>query len=555
MFKRTLFSISFLVLSLFLIPSMMRANHLAGGYIEYDCISEGSYAVTLNIFQDCLDDLVNETQSIRVVPSCNFNFFSTALALSSNEVLTELCPSELGNALCDGGVLQSYRLLKYTGIINIDTECESFRMLFKFNYRTNSVNLANDLWTFYVHTVVYPQAGVCNSSPRYAAPDISQSCVGNGDQIFMSPYDPEGDSLHFSLVSCLHSPAGNSFATIPYAAGYSPEAPMPGASLNENTGLFQYGDAGPGKYAIAIQMDQYDSTGMLMCEVHMDFLIVKELCATAGLTLGEDEVFNLTPGVSKTDPRALSICQGQYFCAEYVYALDDPSINVTSVDNLAEFLTDVEVTWTTEEDSLRLRFCGTSPMSQADLTLTFQLHDDHCPYVNYLITEIEVNVSEATSPAVFIDSFGDELYMTTPTPGETYQWYENGIPIPGATASSLILIDSLGNDYNLIVIDVSGCIGISNTISFGVSSVSEIAFNSIHIAPNPSQDYISLINEKGINWPILIDVYDRQGRRLSSGRLSHYPMKLDIRELESGIYILRVTDADLNVFRASFIKE
>jgi hypothetical protein len=547
-------SLLLLILSMVFLSAQVKANHLAGGYIEYDCISEGTYQVTLNIFQDCADELVPEIQSLRVVPSCDFNFFSSSLSLSSNEVITELCAADVGNALCNGGVLTSYRLLKYTGTVTVNTTCESFRFFYKFNYRTESTNIVQDLWTFYVHTVVYPQVGICNSSPRYADPDIIQSCVGNGDQVFMSPIDPEGDSLHFSLVSCLQSPGGNSFSTLPYQSGYSPDQPMPGSYLNPLTGLFQYGDASAGKYSVAIQMDQYDENAVLLSEVHIDFLIVKENCITAGLTLGEDALFNVTEGVDQSGPKELSICQSQYFCADYVYALDDPSLLVNSTHNLNSILDDVTVTWTQETDSIRLQFCGTSPSNEANLILQFNVFDNHCPYQNFLLTEIFLNVTDASSPLVDIEQFGNELYMTTPTPGENYQWYENGNAISGATASSLLLNNAQGLNYYLIVVSASGCIGTSNTISVPLA-LSEWNKTMMSIHPNPAQDQLRIRWNTAPSGIKSFEIYDLQGRLLSILRTAEYEPKVDLSSLNQGMYQLRISDEDGNQILTSFIKE
>ena len=45
-----------------------KAGHIVGAFLEYDCVEPGVYEVTLNVFQDCFDDLVTEDVNIRVVP-------------------------------------------------------------------------------------------------------------------------------------------------------------------------------------------------------------------------------------------------------------------------------------------------------------------------------------------------------------------------------------------------------------------------------------------------------------------------------------------------------
>jgi len=542
-----------LFLSLNLLPLLGQANHLAGGYISYVCLSEGNYEVTLNVFQDCLDENITPSQSVRVVPSCDFNFFSSSLDLVSNEVLTEFCADEEANAVCNGGTLPSYRLLKYRGNISVSTSCESFRFFWKFNYRTESVNIEPGLWSLYTHTVVYPQAGLCNDSPLYLSPDVIQSCIESGDQIFLDPIDPEGDSLYFSLVSALYSPSGNSFAPLAYTPGYTYDQPVPGAVLDPLTGLFSYDGADQGRYSIAMQINEYGPSGLLQSQVHIDFLVIEELCANTGLSIGQDLLFNASENVELIGPKEIELCQNQPFCVDYVYALDLVGLDINISDDLNQYLSDVQITLIPETDSLRLQICGTSPQEQVNAILHIYVQDDHCPYPNFLVTEFYLHTLNATAPSVFIELFTEDLFMTNPVAGESYQWFQNGQAIPGATASSLQIGDTGGMEYYLEVTSVSGCTGVSNVIYIPVSVDEQMKLNFM-IRPNPVHNMLE-VSLSDARFPLSMNINDIQGRKMKEFNFNALPITMDLSHLEPGAYVIHSLDAHGRTGQMRFIKE
>ena len=144
--------------------------------------------------------------------------------------------------------------------------------------------------------------------------------------------------------------------------------------------------------------------------------------------------------------------------------------------------------------------------------------------------------------------------MTTPTPGESYQWYENGSAITGASASSLLLNNAQGLNYYLIVVSSSGCVGTSNTISIPLA-LSELNKTIISIHPNPAYDQLIIRWTSVLTGVKSIEIYDLQGRILSSLTTSEYEPVLDLSSLNQGMYQLRVLDEEGTQILASFIKE
>ena len=134
----------------------------------------------------------------------------------------------------------------------------------------------------------------------------------------------------------------------------------------------------------------------------------------------------------------------------------------------------------------------------------------------------------------------------------TYQWFRNGIPVPGAMSSTLVVkIDGVGI-YSVIA-TAQGCSSADSTttpqtITIGDSS----GVTKLFIYPSPNNGkfqvrYFSDINIGSKN-PAMLNVYDEKGTRVFSKNYGISPgyqqMNVDLGSHSSGIY--RVELLDLN---------
>ena len=65
-----------------------------------------------------------------------------------------------------------------------------------------------------------------------------------------------------------------------------------------------------------------------------------------------------------------------------------------------------------------------------------------------------------------------------------YQWYLNGVVIPGANAATYNIV--VNGTYHAVVSDINGCSGESNSIMFGLSAESVALKNGLILYPNPN---------------------------------------------------------------------
>lgn len=144
----------------------------------------------------------------------------------------------------------------------------------------------------------------------------------------------------------------------------------------------------------------------------------------------------------------------------------------------------------------------------------------------------------------------DEFVLgTTGGPFATYQWYFNGEPIPGATNSTLTVSEN--GDYEVEITDEYGCIFRSDVYEVTNVSINDINFvaASISVYPNPVSDNVYIYS------PIAIDILltGLDGRLLLS---RNDAQSFSVRELPSGLYLLRIQDKDGRLLRLEkIIKE
>jgi len=84
------------------------------------------------------------------------------------------------------------------------------------------------------------------------------------------------------------------------------------------------------------------------------------------------------------------------------------------------------------------------------------------------------------------------------------------------------------------------------------NSIEEPKNSSISITPNPANDYFS-INMDG-NQQINVEIYDANGRKLKTQQLNS-SNNISIQNLESGIYFIRITDSNNQIYTRKMIKE
>ena len=141
-------------------------------------------------------------------------------------------------------------------------------------------------------------------------------------------------------------------------------------------------------------------------------------------------------------------------------------------------------------------------------------------------------------------TYQDTMLVCTPS-GLSYQWYFNNAPLIG---NSNTLTTSADGVYSVVLIDSNGCSGTSasfNLITTQIKNNSNKA--AVNIYPNPASSELT-IQMNSTNQ--VIKVFDVLGNELElPTQIQNNQYKLNIQELNKGMYFLKTKDASLKFWK------
>jgi len=136
-------------------------------------------------------------------------------------------------------------------------------------------------------------------------------------------------------------------------------------------------------------------------------------------------------------------------------------------------------------------------------------------------------------PNVVISQNG--TILSTSTAGSSYQWYLNGVAIPGAIADYYDMGLQPGGVYQVQVTFPYGC-GVSPNIN--VAGLENLNGNDLEIGPNPTKDFIHI--DQSNPTEIHVTLIDISGQKHGAFKLSGKNNVIDVSAFHSGLYLLKL---------------
>ena len=162
-------------------------------------------------------------------------------------------------------------------------------------------------------------------------------------------------------------------------------------------------------------------------------------------------------------------------------------------------------------------------------------------------TVLIVNAAPAT-PTVTVGLNGSTTTLTSSAPAGN-QWYQNGQPVAGATASTYVANTNaqLGS-YTVVVTNANGCVSPASAAITVTSSLRPLAGSSLILYPNPTPDGRLTLELTGYTKAVDIEVLNVLGQtvlRLSlpANSTSTVRQAIDLHGQASGVYLLRTRSA------------
>ncbi|MBP9150788.1 MAG: T9SS type A sorting domain-containing protein, partial [Flavobacteriales bacterium] len=163
---------------------------------------------------------------------------------------------------------------------------------------------------------------------------------------------------------------------------------------------------------------------------------------------------------------------------------------------------------------------------------------------------------EVWNPQPTVEQQADIIAVTNGPFGQ-YQWYFNGLPLPGQTGSTIT--PAVSGNYSVIGWDSNGCFGTSFNVEFTFTGIADANLDyDINIYPNPTRNQFTLEVDFGKQITGTISLSDITGRAILNPEklkdVSRIKRQFNIENLGAGIYYLKLTTDD-GVVVQSIVKE
>ena len=145
-----------------------------------------------------------------------------------------------------------------------------------------------------------------------------------------------------------------------------------------------------------------------------------------------------------------------------------------------------------------------------------------------------LNINQPSVPV--ISQSNDTLFSNVSA--LSYQWYNGGNPVSGAT-DSIYIADSSGT-YSVLITDLNGCVSVSDPVNVVITAMHEIPGRQFYVYPNPSSGTIHFSSP--LHSLQLRNVFGQivKSEKTSTGVLY-------IGDLSDGVYYLHSHDLSLKI--------
>ena len=500
MFKKLLYL--FFVLSF--VSTNVKATHLMGGELTWDCQGSGQYIFTLKLYRDCngasppavlsLDVFghptlttiqVNLISQTDISPSCNIAGPAISCTAAENN---PGWPSSGSPIL---GATKEYVYQSVATTLAGIPPAQGWTFLYRECCRNSAISnlLAPGTRGITIKAVMYSYNGqntspCFDSSPKFLESPSTIICVGSAFTYNHNAYDPDLDSLYFSWAEPLsnYEPSAGAYnppinpAPIPFTGGYSFNSPLPGtlqnvanvpATINGATGEISFTSFTQGNFVTVIKVESW-KCGKKVAEIFREIQVILLPCGsnnppTVTYTSYQDTVYagsNVSFTLNAIDngtlpgggAQTVSIsATGTQFgtgftnvtagCLNPPCATLSPTPPASGINN-----TSTTFNWQTSCTHLNNSTCNTQSNTY---TFVFKVKDDFCPAPAENISTVSITVKAlpiVPSPqprCVAVLPNGDvTLTWSTPAdPSATFNSYH--IYRANALAGPYTLIDSI----------------------------------------------------------------------------------------------------------------
>src|SRR5690554_2691461 len=398
---QVLLSLCLIIATFFLFQNEAKATHVAGGYVQLGCTNTpGVYEVTMILYRDCARTAtIAAKYDINFTNTCGLARVTAKMERTSMREVSQICDAQLHTTRCNNGTNPGYEEYTFKGTVALG-DCDSWTANYSLCCRNTASNVNNANNTNFniiskFNTAVTP----CNTTPTVTAQPEPFVCINQPVTYNLGAYEPDGDSISYSLVPALHN--GN---PVNYRNSYDANTPIHGAVIDPVSGTVSFTPDAVGNYIVVVRMTEWNDDGVIVSVTDYEYQTYVLNCSnqspqpppTTGPNAG---VTNVTGSIVRNGPNSLTMCQGFQGCFEVVFTDSDQGDELSVVSNLENVLPGATITQS-GTNPLTVSVCWTPVTTSGTVTLNFLVEDDACPITgqnNYAAT---INVVNPGVPSV-----------------------------------------------------------------------------------------------------------------------------------------------------------
>ena len=480
------------ILSIILSHFSSFATHVPGGNISYECIGPNTYVISLTVLEDCGTAFIGNTpESISVTNSCGFTF-ATNISLpivTYQQEISQVCSQQITQSECNGGSFPGVYMHRWRDTITLPGSCDGWTFSYDDCCRNSSVNTVSTGNDYYFETILNSSTSPCNNSPTLVSSPIPYVCINQTVNYNLGVFEPDGDSLVFSLVSALADPG----VPVPYQGGYSGASPINGINIDPSTGEITFTPTIIGNFVVVVLIEEFDDSGNLKGSFLHDFQFEVVFCTNITPSPPSTGISNFSGGAVVTGNNNIQACEGDSICFDLVFTDNNSTDSIYISSNVDQFFPGATVSQNSFFSPVTASVCLlVGANSNAFNTIVIDAVDNACPISG--ISSAAVGITVIHSAYAGLDAgicLGDSVQLNT-SGGSTFNWSViSGDPI------------SIGNNFScnncndpIVSPNVNTTYLFSTNLSNNCSSVDTV---TVHVGPNfnfslSQSDSITCIN-------------------------------------------------------------
>ena len=413
-------------LLLFLQPQA-KATHAVGSDLTYTCVGTNTYEIELRFYRDCGGVAFPSSPSVNISAnsSCGFTARSLTLTLQNAREVSQVCAGT--STTCSGGTVQGTQEARFTGQITLPAGCDSYTISYTECDRNNAItNLVNGgSFCIYVETILNTNLAPCNNSPQFNNLPVLYGCQNQVTQFNHGFFDPDGDSLVFSLTN----PRTTNNVNLSFVSGLSATNPLlvqTGTTfqLDPSNGQMTFTPrSGQSQVAvISVEIEEYRNGQKIGSMIRDLQMIISGTCTSRPPTPG-----NITPNFGTVSGNNVTLCAPTAPLTLDITASDpDASDVLTATSDVGNIIAGATYNVTgTNPITISLNI-PTSGLASGNYPFTITVNDGACPNPNVQIVGYSIQVSN-NIPTVSInasatDVCDGESVTLTATGASNYNW-------------------------------------------------------------------------------------------------------------------------------------